>query len=114
MFAIKFADLAHAVVNLPDGDGVIVRAQSLGGLGAGVDHEQLWLELEQRPGEFRRLGVLLNEREDIEIAFGIANDRGEILQLQQANVTVMVLQRLKLQARAILRLQRKTRVTAIV
>ena len=97
--------LSSAGFDAGDGLGVIAGFQRLGRLGAGVDHEELRLKLAQRPGQFLRFGVFADEVKHRQVAFGVPGHAGIVRQLQQADVTMVILQRLQLELGAILRLE---------
>ena len=58
--------------------------------------------------------MVADEIKDGEVASGVALDPGIVAQLEQADVTMMILQRLELKLRAILGLQFKALVAAVV
>jgi hypothetical protein len=58
--------------------------------------------------------VFLNEIKHRQVALGVANDTRVVFQLQQTNVTVVILQSLELKLGAFLRLKRKPFVTSFV
>ena len=60
-------------------------------LGARVHHEHVGPELLQAPGHFLAIGVLGHEREKIEVALRVAHHAGEIVELKQAQVTMIIL-----------------------
>src|SRR5436190_17519459 len=77
----------------------------LGGDGARPDHQDLRAELLEGPGELFAFGILLDKIKELKISVGVADDRVEVFQLQQADETVVILEGLELEARAIFGVQ---------
>src|SRR5581483_2315947 len=99
--AIKLANTGDATLDLRHRGAVILGFERLGGMRARVDHQKLRTKLLQRPGKLLVLGVFLHEVEDGEVALGVADDGGVVLQLQLAIVPVVILKSLKLKFDAI-------------
>ena len=108
------ADFLDALFDQLDGSGVIVGFKRLQSLGAGEDHQQLRLELLEGPGQLLGLGVFRHKCKDLEVAFRVANDTDVIAQLEQGDIAMMVLERFKLQSRAVVGLQLELRFAATV
>jgi hypothetical protein len=87
------------------GGVIVVRLDGSAGHGAGADEDELRPELQERPGDVLALGVFLDEIKDGDVAVGVLDDAGEILQLQEAVVAVVVLEGLELELGAILGLE---------
>ena len=103
MLVVKGANLLQALFDLLNGHRVVIDLQRLRRPGAGEHHQELRSKLLQRPGQFLALGVLADKVEDRQVAFGVADHRGVILQLQQADVAMMILEGFELEPGAIFR-----------
>ncbi len=68
-----------------------------GGARAGVHHLHVRDELVERPDDVLAVGVLAHEGEQFQVALRVARDGGIILQLEQAQVAVVILDALLLQ-----------------
>src|SRR6266568_1792191 len=78
-------------------------AEKNGCLGARIHHEHVRPELLQAPGKLLPVGVLGDEREKVEIALRIAHHPFEIVDLKQAQITMIILDAFLLKFRALLR-----------
>src|SRR5262249_28249815 len=103
MFAIEVSNLLEGFFYLLNRQGVVLGFKSLGTAGSGKNHQELGLKLPERPGQLLRFGVLGYELKDRQIPFGVADNRWIILQLQQANIAMMILNGFHLELCAILR-----------
>jgi hypothetical protein len=83
-------------------------------LRAGMDHQRLCLKLLKRPSQVLGFRVPGRKGKYLQVALSIPHRAGEIIQLQQANVTVVILKRFNLQPGTILGLQRVTVILAFM
>src|SRR6185437_16362738 len=111
---VKIPDLVQTVANGLDGLLVFVVAQRLHAPGPYAHHQQLRTELLEGPREFVRLGVFVDKREHGQVALGVTDDSGVILQLKQTDVAVVILNGLLLQLRAVVGFEREAFVAGAV
>lgn len=90
-FVEEGAEVVDALFDDGGGSVVVGAFEGEGGAGADVHHEELGPELEDGPGHLGGFGVFLDEIEDFEVALGVAEDAGEILELEEADVAVVEL-----------------------
>lgn len=114
MLLVKKTDSLQAFLDDLDGQTIIVHFKGLRAAGTRQNQQKLGLKLAQSPNQLRGIGVLFDEVKHIEVAFRVANHPGVVFQFQQANITVMILQRLKLEFGAILCDQLKTFIAAVI
>jgi len=93
---VEFLDFFDAVFNFINRSGKVVLPEAQSRFRAGLHHEDLWTKLLERPDQFIDVGISFDKIEDVQIAFGIADDTLVVLELQQANVAVMILERFEL------------------
>src|SRR5205814_4466348 len=91
-----FANFFDASFDLFNRAAKILLAQPQGGLGPGLHHQDLRTKLLQGPNEFIRLGMCLDEIEYGQIAVGVADDALVVLELQEADVAMVVLESFEL------------------
>src|SRR5436309_10147585 len=90
-------------LDLGYGLGKFSLAEKNGCLGARIHHEHVRPELLQAPGKLLPVVVLGDEREKVEIALRIAHHPFEIVDLKQAQVTMIILDAFLLKFSALLR-----------
>src|SRR3982750_4495679 len=74
-----------------------------GSLGAGIHHEDVRTKLLQAPGEILAICVVVDESKKVQIPLCIAHNAFEIVNLKQAQVTMIILDSFLLELRALLR-----------
>ena len=79
---------------------IIVTLKGLRSLGPRENHQQLRLKLSQRPRQILVGGVFAHEFKHGQIPLGVTDHACVILQLQQADITVVVLEGFELEFRA--------------
>jgi hypothetical protein len=72
------------------------------------------LELAERPGQILRFGVACDEVKNSEVPFRVTDSSSEVFELKEANVAMVVLKRFDLQLGAILGIQFKAFVGAVI
>src|SRR5438093_8426465 len=81
----------------------ILMCEKNGSLGANVHHEQVWTKFLQRPEKVLAIRMLSHESKKIEITLRIAHYAVEIVNLKQAQITMIVLDALLLELGTFLR-----------
>ena len=112
-FGKESSEVGDATLDFANGFGVALGREFFARAGAHLHEEQLGTELLQRPGKFFGLGKAGHEIKDREVAVRVPDDGLIVFQFEEADVTVMKLQRLQLELGAILRLQNKTLLAAL-
>ena len=114
MLLEKRADLLQPRFDLLDRRRIVIGLQRLRRPRPGQHHQELRAKLLQRPGQFLALRVLGDKVKYGQVAFRIPDHAGIILQLEQADVAVMILQGFELKPGAILPPQFEAFVAAVV
>lgn len=98
----------------PDGASWIIGLEGEGALGSSPHEQDLRFEDSQTGRDVRGIRVFLDQVEDFEVSFGITQHGRVIAELKEADVPVVVLQGLLLEALAILRFELKSGVIAVL
>jgi hypothetical protein len=107
VFAVKLLEVGDALLDGGHGGGAIALLQEPFAPGARAHHQELRRELHQRPGQFVGLGVLVHKAEYFEIPGAITLHGVEVLELEKADVPVVVLDGLLLEPAALFRTERE-------
>src|SRR6266571_1554304 len=91
------------MLNPGDGLGEFSLPKKNGCLGARIHHEHVRPELLQAPGKLLAVGVLGDKSKKVQIPLRVAHDAFEIVDLKQAQVTMIILDAFLLKFRALLR-----------
>ena len=92
---------------------ILTGFQRLRSLNLDLHHQELRPELLQRPGQFLRFGVLLNQVKDLQVACRIPHHPPRSPSIEKANVAMMELNGFLLQPGAFFRAQFKTVIAAV-
>lgn len=112
--AVKLPDVIEALFDQINDCFVTVVLERDGAFGADAHHQSLRAELLEQPGEVFGPRVFLDEIKHLQISLRVFNHRIELLQLEQADVAMVVLNDLLLHATAIFRSEPKTLLLVIV
>jgi hypothetical protein len=98
----KIRDRVAPALNLAHRFREFSLAEQNGRPGTRIHHQHVRPELLQAPGKLFAIGVRENEVEKIEVALGVAYDAGEIVDLKQTEITVIILNAFLLELGALL------------